>query len=236
MGTENKNNGGSQMLIKDDKSYLHLWEDVKNAGFTVEKVSRIDFNYKNDDNIIKILDWLENNFKMYQYKKDNGLRYGDHELHYWSNGTNYIQLSFNTKNSFDSWDILLSRILNHITENYSDTEGEIYLHYQNCIDWEKINDYVMNTNFDINSLPLEKLQIICHQGGLSGSLLSKESKVKLAEIENNFLENLEGKKVVYNNMKGNIKKFRDDYVFFKQRATKTYYNIGLAKIRSLDLV
>lgn len=230
------------MKIKHDKGYLNLWKDMKDAGFTNERISRLDFDGMEEEKAKELLDWLEENFIVYQYKNRTREQYKKHELFFWSNGSlDYFRISFNDENGYANWDKWLDKILNHITENHPDTKGLLSLHYQNCINWDKVNNYIQNTNFDINNLPLDKLRIITKNGGskgrtVVGSLLSDESKEILYQLEKELLKSLVDKKVFYNGVKGTIRKIDDNmYGFFKLRARKNYYWIRLENIRSLEI-
>ena len=229
------------MLVREDKYYLNLWKDIKDIGFTIEKISRFDFHKMDNKKALEFLDWLEDNYIMYQYKNETRDQYKNHELFFWSNGsTDYFRISLNNKISFERWGIITEQILNYIKNNCSDIDGEIALHYQNCIDYDKVNNYILKTNFDINNLPFNELRVITKNCGdkgrtVCGSLLSEESKNKLYELEQELLKSLVNKKVIYNGMKGTIKPISDYYGFFKQRATRTYYNVMFERIAELKL-
>ena len=229
------------MLIKEDKYYLNLWEDIKDIGFTIEKVNRFDFSKMDDKKAIEFLNWLEDNFIMYQYKNKDRNQYKNHELFFWSNeSADYFRINLNNKISFERWDVITEQILNYIKNNYTDVAGELRLHYQNCIDYNKVDNYILNTNFDISNLPFNELRIITKNCGSKGrtvdnDLLSDESKDKLYQLEQELLKSLVNKKVIYNDMKGTIKPIADCYGFFKQRATKTYYNVMFERITELKL-
>jgi len=232
------------MNINHDKSYLNLWHEEKEVGITEEKIHRIRFLITKDEEaakaINKIADWLEENFIMYQRnKKDN---YKTHQLFYWSDGSNnYFTIDYNDLYSFDEWDQWTEKITKYIEENYVNIVGNVYLQYKNCIKWNEVNNYIINTDFDINNLPYRKLKVISNYAFTSGSRLAEESKDKIAEIDlrfrKEFLKSKENSKVVFNGYRGTMRKvYEGEYGFFKPRAKKNYYKIRLSSIDSLEFL
>ena len=233
------------MEIKHDKSYLNLWADQSNAGFTRELANKIVFQADVRDNrcivaFQTIKDWLEDNYKMYQYKKGNGVKYGEHELFYWASWDTperYFTIDFNEVLSFDKRIELLEQIESYIVNNLSNIGGFIRLQYKNCMDWDLVNEYVLQLEIDCNNIPYDKLRAIFDfQFTGDWKYLTKENALKLYNIQQELLKNLEGKKVIYNGIKGTVKKVNNGgYGVFKPRATRTYYPIELKTIKELML-
>jgi len=233
------------MEIKHDKSYLNLWDGQRKAGFTQEIANKIVFDADIRDNrciesfqIIK--DWLEDNFKMYQYKKDNGVKHGEHELFYWASWENperYWTIDFNEKLSFNKRIELIKQIEKYLMDNYSEISGFIRLQYQNCMDWNLVNEYVSTLEIDYNNIPYEKLRAIFYFQFNDWRNLIKDNAEKLLNIQQELLKTLEDKKVIFNGIKGTLKKIDNygTYGVFKPRATRQYYKIGLNNIETLEV-
>ena len=237
--------GRIEMNIEHDKYYLNLWIQQKEAGFSQEIVSKIRFDADvKDDRCVKafqeIKDWLEANYKMYQYKKDNGVKYGEHELFYWANWETperYWTIDFNEILSFEKRIELMQQIVKHIESNYSDISGYIYLQYKNCMDWDLANEYILNLDVDYSNVPFDQLRAIFYFQFTGGwKYLNKENANKLIDIQQELFKGLEDKKVVFNGIKGTLKKIDNNggYGVFKPRATRTYQKIGLNNIISLS--
>lgn len=234
------------MEIKHDKSYLNLWGDQRNAGFTREFADKIRFDADTRDNrcmvaFQEIKDYLEKNYKMYQYKKDNGVKHGEHELFYWASWDTpdrYWTIDLNKRLSFEKRIELLEQIIKYLEDNFSDISGNIYLQYKNCMDWDLVNKYISELEIDYNNLPYNKLRAIFDfQFTGDWEYLTKENADKLYNIQRNLFENLEGKKVIFNGIKGTLKKVSSygEYGVFKPRTKKTYYKIGLNNIKTLEV-
>lgn len=233
------------MEIKDNKSYLNLWIEQKEAGFTREIVSKIVFQADLRDNkcievFQNIKDWLESNYKMYQYK-DNGIKYGDHELFYWASWEtpeSHFTIDLNEKLSFDYRIKLIEQIVKYLKDNYSEINGFIKLQYQNCMDWNLVNKYISILEIDYNNIPYDKLRSISYfQFTGDWKYLTGENIYKLNNIQQELFKTLENKKVIYNGITGTLKKIDDygTYGVFKPRATRTYFSIDLGKIKELKI-
>jgi len=112
-------------------------------------------------------------------------------------------------------------------------------HYsiKNCMDWNFTNNYIQSLEVDYNYIPYAKLKAIFDfQFTGDWKYLNKENADKLYDIESNFLNHLKDKKVICNGIKGTVKRMQNGvYGLFKPRATKTYYPIGLGKIKTLEI-
>jgi len=243
------------MEINHDESYLYLNSDMERVGFTNKTIQKICFQgyakdfEKSKTAIQTIKDRLENHYKMYQYKKDNGVKYGEHELFYWSNGENlYFDVSLNEKYSVEYNQKIVDEILDYVNQEHSDVQGEVSLQYELRTDWNKVNKYVQRTEFDINNLPYGTLNAISNAAYCQGDTLTIESRNKLYNIEQQLMNAFKDKKVVYKQVlngmfgktettiKGTLKQINENvYGVFKPRATKTYYKINMRYIKNLRL-
>lgn len=231
------------MNIKHDKSYLNLWGDQRDAGFTKETIGKIVFDANIKDNrcitaFQTIKDWLEDNYKMYQYKKDNGIKHGEHELFYWASWQTpegHWSIDLNERLSFDKRIELIDQIVKYLKDNYSDICGEIRLQYKNCMDWDVVNEFITDLEIDYNNIPYNKLRpIFDFQFTGDWKYLSKNNIDRLYYIQKEIFKKLEGKKVVFNGIQGTVKKIgEDNYGVFKPRATRTYYKLDMGNIKSL---
>lgn len=231
------------MKINHDRSYLNLWGKEKEIGITEEKINRLRFEINNEKIAINIADWLEENFEMYQYK--NKKNYGKHQLFFWCNcgNMNYFTIDYNdnTDFTFEEWDQWTEKITKYINDNYIEVKGDVYLQYKNCIKWNEVNDYIKNTEFDLNNLPYNKLNVLSKYVYTVGGRLTEENKNKLIDLDiqlqNELLKSKENKKAIYNGIKGTIKRVKEgEYGFFKPRATMTYYPVRLDTIDSLEFI
>lgn len=225
------------MKIKHNKMYLSLWEDWKKAGFTNETITKICIEGE-CETVKQIADYLENNYKMYQYVKNNGIKYGEEDLFFWTNcGETLTYFDITVKaNTLVQHNEIVNSIIQYLEANYSNTQLYVDLQYHNLKDWNLINEY-LSKDFDIDNLDVDKLRPL--YGYLySGHQLTKENESKLIQLSEDYLKQFENKKVILNdNIRGTIKRITEDsFGLFKPRATRTYYPIDLSKIKSLVLI
>ncbi len=234
------------MEIIHDKYYLNLWAEQREAGFTQEIANKIVFDAdirdaRSIETFQTIKDYLEENYIMYQYKKDNRVKYGEHELFYWASWENperYWTIDFNENLSFDKRIELLNQIIKYLENNFTSVGGSVRLQYKNCMDWNLANDFISNLDIDINNIPYAKIKALyCFQFTGDWRNLTTENVNKLMSLEQELLKSLEGKKVILNGIKGTLKKIDDcgTYGVFKPRATRQYYKIGLKYIDTLEV-
>lgn len=225
--------------ISHDKSYLHSKQEFLSKGFQYDAISKLCFQgikkYIKQSNIalLDILDWLESNYRMYQYKKDNGVKYGEHELFYWSNGdSSYFSIDIN-HDVVKSVDDVVEDILAYAESKLKDIDGYIRLQYGTITDWDRINVYIMETEFDESNLPLNVLSYFSARSQYVGNTLTIPAREKLHQIENQVFNPLLNKKIVWETatgktIKGTLRQGGDgSFRLFKLRATKTYYPVGL---------
>jgi len=225
--------------IRHDKSCLHSKQEFLEKGFQFDAIEKLCFQgvkkHKKQSNkaLFDILDWLESNYRMYQYKKDNGVKFGEHELFYWSNGdSSYFSIDIN-HNIVKSVDDVVKDILAYAQSKLKDIDGYIRLQYGTIIDWDRINAYIMETDFDEGNIPLNALSYFSAQSQYVGNRLTAPARNKLNQIEKQVLDPLLNKKIVWVTatgvtIEGTLRQGRDgSFRLFKPRATKTYYPIGL---------
>lgn len=228
------------MKIKEYKGYLTENNQLVKAGLSDNVVTKISFEgsfQANEQLIMKsIADYLEENYKMYQYKKDNGVKFGEHDLFFWTNRDDllYFDVNINAE-TLEKHNQIVNSIVNYIENNYSNTQINVTLNYTVRNDWNRINDY-LKQDFGVNNLPIEVLQEL-HRGiNYAGWDFTKESVQKLNELSNLYLDQFVDKRVFWNGMKGTIKNFDENrYGFFKLRARKNYYTISLGNSDSLEI-
>lgn len=232
--------------IKHDMNYLTGKQGLKGIGFTDITVFKICFQgMRSDDTKIiiqELKDYLESKYKMYQYKKDNGVKYGEHELFYWHNGDTrhndferYFDVTLNDNNSIEHNETISKEIEQYIKEKYSNDNLYVRFQYTDRIDWDKVNNYIKDFILDLDNIPFEELQAVSSNMYYVGSHYASESIDKLIEIEKIIMEHFKGKKVIYNGIKGTLRKLDNGYGVFKPRATRTYYPIELSKIKELKI-
>lgn len=233
--------------IKHDKSYLTGREGLKGMGFTDVTVFKICFQgmYSDDSSIViqEIRDYLELKYKMYQYKKDNGIKYGEEELFYWHNGDTryndfkrYFDVTLKDNNSIEHNERISKEIEQYVKDNYPNANLYVRFQYTDRIDWDKVNDYIENFELDLENIPFEELHAVTSYMFCCGSHYNEKSMEKLTDIENQLMKFYEGKKVIYNGIKGTLKHLgNNNYGVFKPRATRTYYPIELKTIKELKI-
>ncbi|HCF37831.1 MAG TPA: hypothetical protein DER56_01955 [Thermosipho africanus] len=171
----------------------------------------------------------------------NGVKYGEHELFYWASWETpeaHWTIDFNEDIPFEKRIELMQQIVWHIENKYQNISGFINLQYKNCMNWDFVNKYVSNLDVDYNNIPFDQMRAIFDfQFTGEWKYLSKENSSKLIGIQQTLFKILENKKIVFNGIKGTLKKIDDNggYGVFKPRARKTYYKIGLNNIASLEM-
>ena len=228
------------LSIKHDKSYLRN-DILKELGYRNETINKICFqgNFKipgSEQIIQQIKDYLENTYKMYQYKKDNGVKYGEHELFYWCihNDKIYFDVTLNDKFTIEYNNKIVAEIEEYINNNYAEATLYVRYQYSDIINWDKVNDYLNVYELDFNNIPFNLLSSLAYYSFCAGNGITGKNKEKLYNIELEIQKYFKGKKVIFNNIKGTVKEFKEGYFgVFKPRATRTYYPFQLSTIHSL---
>jgi hypothetical protein len=221
--------------IKHDMHYLTKSPLVE-LGYTNTTVFKICFEGKNVRNIA---DYLEKKYKMYQYVKNNGIRYGEHMLFFWSNGSqSYFDVTLNEKNTIEYNEKIANEIEEYIKDNYQDTRLYVSYKYHDRIDWDKVNKFINEYELDFNNIPFNLLSDIASYRHTGGNRLNENSMIKLSQIENEIQKYYNNKKIIFNNnIKGTVKEFKEGHFgVFKPRATRKYYRFTLDGIHNLEIV
>ena len=244
------------MEIKYDESLLYLYNDMYKAGFTTKIIDKIMFHgFKGDEEIIKeFADYLEEHYKMYQYKKGDGVKFHEEELFYWHNTQYdnglYFDVNIQPNYGFERAIQIGNEIVEYLKSCNKQMNGTIVIRWMEEPNWYKANDY-MNNEFDPNNIDLDKIRPL-YSNLLSGNTLTLANKDKLIAANNRYLKSIDGKKVscilisdsvfgsFANKIDGKIKSLygmdKGSYGLFKPRATKTYYPIDIGKIKSLEVI
>lgn len=232
------------MEIKHDQSYLSENNTLVDAGLANDMIWKICIqgnNKVNEQKLIKqIADYLEENFRMYQYKKDNGIKSQTEDLFFWTNGDREKMLYFDVSVKADTpekHNQIVNSVIEYLKSNYTDSQIYVRLQYKRITNWNVVNEY-LKQNFDLDNLPINVLQLLHNDSKYCGHGFTKESIDKLHELSNYYLDQFVDKKVLWNGqIKGTIRKFEEGrYGLFKPRARKTYHPIELGKIQSLVFV
>jgi hypothetical protein len=174
---------------------------------------------------------------MYQYKKDNGIKYGQEELFYWSDGSErYFDVTLKDDNSSLHNEQIAKDIEQYVKDNYSDKNLHVRYQYTDRINWSSVNDYIKNFELDLNNIPFDELKAVSAYIYSYGKNYAEGNKEKLWDIEEKIFNHFNNKKVVYNGITGTLKQLKNEsYGVFKPRATKTYYPISLSKIKEFKI-
>ncbi len=219
------------MNITESRQYLYLYRDLTNCGFTDAVVVKLLFSNQNTDQCLDLLNHLENCFKLYQYKKDNGIKYGQHELFFWCNGNyNYFTIDLNA-DSLENHMKLFDRVINLLTTKYNSYNFDVVLQYGQRTNFQRIHEF-MQQDFDINNLPLNKLSSIVKDVQRHVSDYVSEDILKASNLLSSYINQFVDKKVIVNDvLKGNLVRQNDEFRLFKPRATRTYYPITCDMIK-----
>lgn len=226
-----------------DKELIIENNPLINAGMADNVVRKICFqgNFScNEQSIIKsIADYLEKNYRMYQYIKDNGIKFGTEDLFFWTNREYEDLLYFDVvvkAESVGKHNHLVNSIVKYIEESYSNTKISVRLQYSSKLNWSRINEYLSNVYY-ISDIPFDILQTLYDRLYYSDNELNAESVTKIRLLSEIYLEQFVNKRVVFNGIQGTVRKVEENrYGFFKLRARKSYYNLELNNIQSLSIV
>lgn len=229
------------MKIEHNLDYLPSNDILVEAALANDVIGKIclEGNFKHREQIIQIADYLENNFRMYQYKKDNGVKYKTEDLFFWTNcqreEMTYFDVTVNSE-TLEGHNEIVNTVVKYLEENYSDTEIYVSLQYTRRFDWNKINQF-LKQDFDLNNLPVSVLQILHSESKYCGRKFTEQDIEKLNKLSTLYLDQFVGKKVIWNGqIKGTIRKLSDGFGLFKPRAKKSYYPLELGNIKSLSLI
>lgn len=232
------------MKIKHDRSYLCLYDDIKSV-FTFECVGKIcvegyNNNKENHEKYIKdILDYLESNYKMYQYKKDNGIKYGEEDLFYWGNGESlYFDVTLKDDNKKIVNERLVNEILRFLNDNYSNSNLYIRLQYTLKINWNFVHEYIAKNN-DVNDYNIGVLYDFYHNHYDYRNYFTSDEVEKINNLTNAFIGQYNNKKVLLKNgTKGTIKYISslNKYGLFKPRVKNKFVPISSVDLQELEII
>lgn len=182
----------------------------------------------------KLVDYISKNFIVF---KDGIVKWNEHEIHIWGNSedTRYLQITLNEeKLKEQGCKNFYEKLKNELETNFSNTDIIVSFGLDYMLDAEKIEDFIDHYEMDLNNLPFEKFSVI-NPCDSSFPKLKEGYVEKYYAIEKEIFRQLLNKTIIVNGMKGKYKGVNNSVIgFFKQRATKTYYNITLNKIYSLE--
>lgn len=224
------------LKVKHDKSYLYLYDDL-NSIFSFEEVKKVCFEGKHTEEkyIKEILDYLENNYKMYQYKKDNGVKFGEEDLFYWSNGCpSYFDVTLQGDNKR-----LLNEILEFMNSNYSNSDIHVRLQYTRSINWDLVHEYLKNDLNDLNHNEIGILYDLYNNHSKYRDNFTEVEIKRLNDITNNFIEQYDHKKILLSNgIKGTVKYicYLNKYGLFKPRVKNKFIPLSFTNLQGLEVI
>lgn len=186
---------------------------------------------------IEVMQRLSKEYAIYQY--DDSVKYGEQDLFSWSDGSGrHYQLTVNDeKLNEEEIRELESNIVNILEKEFANSEIRAYFKKGYSINPIAVEEFLFNYELDLNNLQLEKFSVIQDAHVVSAVKISKEARERLEEINEQFLQAMEGKKAIINNsLEGRFRRVSDQIVFFKKRARKNYYKIRINNLSSLELV
>ncbi|MDR1132103.1 MAG: hypothetical protein LBL15_06775, partial [Oscillospiraceae bacterium] len=225
--------------IKEDKSFLSTDASLKSLGLEYETVGKLCFQvYRGfERSLFVIKEWLEENFRMYQYKKGNGVKYGEHELFYWhrDGDDRYFTVNITHKNA--SARRITEEVIAYLAAAHSGAEGCVVLQYEDVLDWAAVNRFVTGMDVsDKNGLPLSAIARIAGKSHNTGDTLTPGSRDKLSKLEAELLGALRDKRVSLSTWRdkrvnGTLRQLDGGgFALFESRARKTYIPVSLRHI------
>lgn len=107
------------MKINDDKEYVNR-RDIE-IGIATEQPFKVCVHKCWGKNLTPLMDEIESSFKVHQYRMDNGVDYGKHELFFWTNcgrdangefpDLSYFAVELNEKTSVEERREVLARLI-----------------------------------------------------------------------------------------------------------------------------
>lgn len=189
------------------------------------------------DGANSIMKRLSQEYEIYQY--DDNVKYKEHDIFSWDNGSNrYYQLTVNDeKLNEEEIKSLESSVIEILENGCKNFDVIIWMRKGYSVRPEKVEDFLFSYTLDLGNLNLEKFSVIQDLEYASAIKISNEARKRYSEIDEQFLQLMEGKKaIINNNLEGSFKKISDGIVFFKKRARKNYYKISLNKLHNIELI
>ena len=225
------------MNIEYDYSYLNIEKDFADVGFADETVEiiRVQAKMGEEEEVNWFLDMLERRFKMYQYIKDNGVKFGEEELFYWC-GESKLYFTLTVKaETLEQHEKIVDDVLDIVRNDFGQTNFELSMQMGNRKDWSKINGYLEQIS-EWKTISPNIISMFYNDMKYCGTKYSKESVEKLYALSDEYLEIFVDKKVKWNDWLGTVRKLSTGYAFFKTRAKRTYYQLNLGNVESLKCV
>ena len=216
---------------------------LQENGYINETIQKISFESKNTVLIQTLKDYFEANYKMYQYKKDNGVKFREEDLFYWCNYQNdihkrYFDVTLNDNSSIEYNQNIVRKIEDYLMINYSNENLHVSYQYQDVIDWNKVNAFIEEYQLVLNDISFDfrLLSKIWYYGTSVSGKLNKDNIDKLISIESQIQQYFEDKKIIFNGIKWTVKQIGEGrYGVFKPRARRTYYTFTLENIQEIKI-
>ena len=231
--------------IIESKEFISKDTSLKDLGLAFDAAHKLRFQARPgfERSIFEIKEWLEANFKMYQYKKDNGVKYGEHELFYWhrDGDDRYFTVDIKYKDIRADRNAA-SEILCYIATAHKNVDGYVVLQFKTIPSWADINRFIMDMDIsDTEKLPLNAIAVIANESYYTGDTLTLDSRAKLSKLETDLLGAMRDKKVRFSDsvgrpIMGTLRQLSNGgFALFKPRATKTFYPMSLRNIANLHV-
>lgn len=237
--------------IEHDYSYIRTPQRLKDLKICEDVIDKIAVNTKDEEAAIEFLDYIEGKYKLYQYKKDNGVRFGEHEL-FFRGGESYRYFTLNINHNFIDSATIIKELQSHPI--FANEDTYIRFQYATIPIKPSIDKWLKQVNISPESVELfdwEAFQYIYGLAYYSNShCLPQDMKYIIYNMEQKLFEFIEGKNIditlTYQSVfidpiqksRGKIKKISDNigYGFFKGGAVRKYYPITSVNIKSLSAV
>lgn len=220
------------MKINYTETYGYEGKVKSGLGFDFYEQIVIEGNGSNE-----VMQRLSKEYEIYQY--DDNVKYGEHDLFSWSDGSGrHFQLTVNDE-KLNEKEIrtLENNIISVLEKEFVNGGMKAYFKKGYSIKPETVEQFLFDYELDLNNLQLEKFSVIQDPSVVSAVKISIEARKRLEEVNEQFLQLMEGKKAIVNNrLEGSFRRLSDRIVFFKKRARKNYYEIKLNKLSSLELI
>lgn len=237
--------------IKHDYSYIRTPQRLKDLKICEDVIDKIAVDTKDEKAAIEFLDYVEGKYKFHQYKKDNGVRFRDHELFFWK-GESYRYFTININHNLIDSAKITDDLQTHPIFDNEDTY--IRFQYTTIPIIPSIDKWLKQIKISPKNINLFDWEAFRYIYGLAyysgGYCLPQDMKDTIFNIEQKLFEFMECKNInitliyegVFGNsnqdMRGRIEKINDNtgYGFFKGKAVKKYYPISSVNIKSLSVV
>ena len=233
------------ITIMENRDYIITETSLKDLGLEYDTIGKLCITgYSGAERaVFEIKEWLEGNYRMYQYDKGNGVRYGEHELFYWnlSDDSLYFTIDIEHKNVDDAQRVS-DEIVSYIKSNHNGADGSVTLQYESVLRWDAINQFVAELDISAaDGLPLPAIARIAYEAQYVSDTLTFSNREKLHSLETKLLGAMRDKRVYYTienmnmSIKGTLCQLTDGKFVVKPRATKLYFPVELQNITKLKI-